>query len=412
MRIGSIEYYYLIEVSAGQFGINFSTGTAGFSTCSYYTVLLLLSVRQGEAKSPGKGDTYRRQSIDRPSTLCEMAPIGASSTLVPRLVLLTLVSTAVLFPGMCQPFISNLYGFLYRWSVFNLSFFETIETLLCYITIEPIYTAIFARFPHRHIDVRDPGWRQRSAAGETPTPPRPKMKRPSHRLTELCIYVAPVLLLDLTLVKKYAGVSVEAIRKSAGYPPWPVQDSISASFLAPTLHNFSLRSPLQLHRALPLEPPTSRRVVIELAVSIFLYDALFFGIHILFHRIPALHRIHGPHHKHNEIHPQVTNRLSVTERVALILLANFSLNIIGSHVLTRASFVPMFIYLLVEVHSGVDLDWQYDKILPRGWGAGTVKHAAHHREGRRFFQPFFCWWDDGLEYWERRKLRRRAWLRH
>jgi cholesterol 25-hydroxylase len=175
---------------------------------------------------------------------------------------------------------------------------------------------------------------------------------------------------------------------------------ISTSFLLPTFHRFSLGSPLQLHRALPPAPPSSRRVVSELIVSIIIYDALFFFIHILFHRIPALHRIHGPHHKHAEIHPQVTNRLSVTERVALILLANFALNIIGSHVLTRTSFVPLFIYLLVEVHSGLDLDWGYDKILPPGCGAETVKHAEHHREGKRFFQPFFSWWDDGLEYLE------------
>jgi cholesterol 25-hydroxylase len=158
-----------------------------------------------------------------------------------------------------------------------------------------------------------------------------------------------------------------------------------------------MQSPLQFVRALPPDPPSSRRVILELAVSLFLYDTLFFAIHIAFHRIPSLHRIHVPHHGHNEIHPQVTNRLTVTERVALILLANFSLNIIGSHVLTRTVFIPVFIYFLIEVHSGVDLDWQYDKILPPNWGAGTRKHATHHRDGKRFYQPFFCWWDNWLE---------------
>lgn len=336
--------------------------------------------------------------------------------LVLRLALLTLVASAVLLPNVWQPFVSSVYRLLNGWSVFNLSIFETLETMLCYIVIEPIYTAIFAHNPQSRIDVRGPKWtKQRtsdaagggSAAGEAPPPPLPKMMRPSRRLGEMVTYVAPLLLLDLTLIKKYAGVDLETIRQSGGYAARAVEDGIyqghiSTHFLAPTLHNFSLRSPLQLHRALPLEPPTSRRVVIELAVSLFLYDTLFFAIHVLFHRIPALNRFHGPHHKHNEMHPQVTNRLSVTERVSLILLANFSLNIIGSHVLTRTCFVPLFIYLLIEVHSGVDLNWQYDKILPRGWGAGTRKHAVHHREGKRFFQPFFCWWDDAYEYWEKR----------
>lgn len=343
-----------------------------------------------------------------------------------RLGLLALIASAVLVPEMWQPAVSRFYRALYQWPFFNASFFETVETVLCYITVEPMYTAIFARNPDRRIDVRDPAWtRRRTGAstgdvhspGDVPPPgdalaprrpPLPKMARPSRRLRELLTYVAPLLLLDLTLVKKYAGVDVSAIRQSSGHPTTPAgngthpRGNISAHFLAPTLHNFSLRSPLQLHRALPPEPPTSRRLVFELAVSFFLYDTLFFAIHILFHRVPALHRVHGPHHKHGEIHPQVTNHLSVAERVALILLANFSLNIIGGHVLTRTCFVPLFVYLLVEVHSGLDLGWQYDKILPRGWGAGARKHAAHHREGKRFFQPFFCWWDDMLDSWERR----------
>ncbi|KMP02764.1 cholesterol 25-hydroxylase [Coccidioides immitis H538.4] len=277
----------------------------------------------------------------------------------PRVILLAIVCTGILWPSAWQPVVSALYRYLYTWPFFNRSFFETVETVLCYITIEPIYTARFARNPSRRIDVRDG-----ANSGNKARPKLPKMKRPSRRLRELLIYVSPLLLLDLTLIKKYAGVDINAIR---------------------------------LVRALPHEPPTSRRVLLELAVSLFIYDALFFVIHIAFHRIRALHRIHGPHHGHLEIHPQVTNRLSVAERVSLILLANFSLNIIGSHVLTRTLFVPVFVYLLIEVHSGVDLDWQYDKILPQGWGAGPRKHALHHREGKRFYQPFFCWWDNWLE---------------
>ena len=100
------------------------------------------------------------------------------------------------------------------------------------------------------------------------------------------------------------------------------------------------------------------------------------------------------------MHAQVTNRLSVAERLALVLLANFSLNIIGSHVLTRTAFVPFFVGLLIDVHSGLDLPLGYDKILPFGMGAGSRVHAIHHRTGEGAFQPFFCWWDTGLEWIE------------
>ncbi|KAJ5489573.1 hypothetical protein N7539_004463 [Penicillium diatomitis] len=314
------------------------------------------------------------------------------SVWIPRLIILAITFTSIACPSWWQPAVSKLYGSFYSWSLYNRSFFETLETVFCYVTIEPIYTWRYAHNPTRRVDIRQ------STTNTKGRPALPKMKRPSTRLPELVTYVAPLLLLDLTLIKKYAGVDIASIRQSGGYAPCPAsQGTISPSFLAPTFHRFTLHSPLQLVRALPPEAPTSRRVLFELAASIFLYDALFFVIHIAFHRIPFLHRIHGPHHGHNEIHPQVTNRLSVTERTALILLANFALNIIGSHVLTRTLFIPIFIYLLIEVHSGVELDWQYDKVLPPGWGAGPIKHAMHHREGKRYFQPFFCWWDNLLE---------------
>lgn len=320
------------------------------------------------------------------------------SVWIPRTILLAIIVTGIFCPSWWQPVISRLYTFLFNSYLYNRSFFETLETLVCYITIEPIYTWRYAHNPTRRVDVRP---RTDIVKGR---PALPKMKRPSHRMMELMTYAAPLLLLDLTLVKKYAGVDVASIRQSGGYTPYPsAQGSISPSFLAPTFHRFSVKAPLQFVRALPPEAPTSHRVIFELITSLILYDALFFAIHIAFHRIPSLHQIHGPHHGHNEIHPQVTNRLSVTERVALILLANFALNIIGSHVLTRTMFVPIFIYLLIEVHSGVDLDWQYDKILPSNWGAGTAKHATHHREGKRYYQPFFCWWDNWLEAFEKRR---------
>ena len=228
----------------------------------------------------------------------------------------------------------------------------------------------------------------------------PKMKRPSQRMGEIALYAAPLLAMDFIMIKKFAGVSVTDIRRSGGYPVIdPAQhESMSPYFLKPTLHNFRLTSPLHLHRALPQEPPTSRRVVLELMIAFFIYDALFFFIHIAFHRIKSLARIHLPHHTHSEMHPQVTNRLSITERLSLILLANFSLNIIGSHVFTRTMFVPIFVYLLVDVHSGLDLPLGYDKIIPFGMGAGSKVHAVHHRTGEGAFQPFFTWWDKGVEW--------------
>ncbi|KAG9237302.1 hypothetical protein BJ875DRAFT_164592 [Amylocarpus encephaloides] len=317
-----------------------------------------------------------------------------SSVAIPRIIIGTFLVTAISLPTLYSPILAFCYTWLLHSRVYNCSLFETGEILLLYAIIEPIYTYRFARNPSRRIDVRPQG-------EHGPKRLLPQLRRPTRRLIEIGKSILPLATLDLILVKKYAGVAVSDIRRSGGYTPFPTdQGNIRGSFLAPTLHRFSWSSPLQLVRALPTDIPSSRRIVLELLVAFVIYDTMFFFVHIAFHRVPYLRRVHHPHHTHAEINPQVTNRLSMIERVSLILSANFSLNIIGGHVLTRTLFVPLFVYLLVEVHCGMDLEWGYDKIMPFGLGAGSRKHAVHHRVGEGHYQQFFCWWDDGLVWVE------------
>lgn len=321
---------------------------------------------------------------------------SSSQAFWPRSVLLIVLFFAISTPGLLQKPLSSIYGYLYRSAFYRFSGFETVETVLCYAIIETGYIYKFLRSPHLRIDKRGSSLQDT----ESSRPKLPKMRRPSKRMGEIAIYIAPLLAMDFVMIKKFAGVSVADIRQAGGYPPIdPSQyEFIKPTFLIPTVHNFRLDSPLQLQRALPPDPPTSRRLVLELLIAFFIYDTLFFLFHVAFHRIRLLALFHQPHHTHAEIHPQVTNNLSVLERLSLVLLANFSLNIIGSHVLTRTAFVPIFVYLLVEIHSGLDLPWGYDKIMPFGVGAGSRTHAIHHRTGEGAFAPFFCWWDKGLEW--------------
>ncbi|KAL8726437.1 MAG: hypothetical protein Q9166_006715 [cf. Caloplaca sp. 2 TL-2023] len=228
------------------------------------------------------------------------------------------------------------------------------------------------------------------------------MQRPSKRIGEALTYIFPLLLLDLTLIKKYGGVSVHDMALSGNYDISSVTKTIHGTFLAPTLHNFTLSSPLQIRRALPVAPPTSRKITLQLATSLFIYDTLFFGFHFILHR-PFFATVHSHHHNHHEINPQITNQLDIFERLGLVLLANFSLNIIGSHVLTRTIFVVIFVWLLVDIHSGMDLEWGYDKILPAGWASGSKRHSVHHRVGTTFYEPFFNWWDDAYEWFRKRQ---------
>ena len=325
--------------------------------------------------------TFRHGSLD------------LSSIWIPRFLVTLLLGSSVALPDIYQPALNVLYTSLRHSSIYTASTFETWWTVIIYAFIEASYTYRFGHEPQLRLANRE-------GNGSKSPKPIPKMQRPKNRLAEGLTYILPLLLLDLTLIKKYGGVSVHDMAMSGGYDLSSMTKTIHGTFLAPTLHNSTLSSPLQTRRALPAAPPTSRDVVLQLTASLFIYDTLFFGFHLVLHH-PLFTRIHSHHHNHQEINPQITNQLDIFERLGLVLLANFSLNIIGSHVLTRTVFVVVFVWLLIDIHSGMDLEWGYDKILPEGWASGSKRHSVHHRVGNRYYEPFFNWWDDAYE-WIRR----------
>ena len=305
------------------------------------------------------------------------------------------LASAIFLPNIYQPALDLTWNTLSRLRVYRWSTFETFWTVFWYGAIEDLITIAF---------INNPEWRLAhqhkpyDALREQP-PRKPKgMRRPSRRGYEIMIYVLPLLAMDLTMIKKFAGVPLVDILTSGNYDTTrmsSLETTHKSTFLVPSIHNFTLQSPLQTERALNTDPPSSRRLAVELILSFVIYDALFFLFHLALHTLPGLRYWHQPHHSHGEMHPQITNQLSIFERLGLVLLANFSLNIIGSHVLTRTLFVPMFVHLLVELHSGLSLPWAYDKILPYNLGAGARKHADHHREGGGGYEPFFNWCDAG-----------------
>ena len=323
---------------------------------------------------------------------------GLSSIWTPRSFLLLLLGTSLVTPSVYQPVLDSLYASLRQSSLFTASTFETWWTVIIYAIIEVTYTYRFARNPQLRLA-------NHANHGTASPKPIPKMRRPKHRMVEGLTYISPLLLLDLTLIKKYAGVPVQDMVLSGNYHLSSVTKTIHGTFLAPTLHNFTLSSPLQTRRAVPTAPPTSRELVLQLVTSLFIYDTLFFAFHLSLHH-PKFASIHSQHHNHREINPQITNQLDMFERLGLVLLANFSLNIIGSHVLTRTIFVLIFVWLLVDIHSGMDLKWGYDKILPPGWASGSKRHSIHHRVGNRYYAPFFNWWDDMHEWICKRRVDR------
>ena len=309
-----------------------------------------------------------------------------------RIGIIATLLSCVVYPKLFQPLLDDLWNKLqgigpYRWSSF-----ETIWTVFWYGYLEVRMTNIFMTHPQ---------WRfgQLRVKDNKPVLRVKGMRRPSRRIAEIVTYIVPLLLMDFTMIKKFDGVPLDEILLSGNYDSLnatstPNSSRYTSSFLVPTFHNFTSTSPLQLQRALPTAAPSSRRLVLELISSFLLYDTLFFMFHFAMHRLPLIRTYHIPHHRHDsQINPQVTNQLHVFERLGLVLLANFSLNVLKSHVLTRTIFVPIFVWLLVEIHSGMDLPLGYEKILPPSWGGGAESHALHHRTGGGGYEPFFTWWD-------------------
>ncbi|KAL4237002.1 hypothetical protein ACF0H5_005386 [Mactra antiquata] len=283
-----------------------------------------------------------------------------------RFISILVVIVSIYYKELLQLCIDKSYEFALTTWVFNSVYFETFLATFCYGVITAVYPWLIDKF--RCLD---------------------KYKiHPSVRYEEVTVleilkmgilYMAPLMLLDTFLVKKYHGVD-------------------------PSIWIDKRRTNIQTTRALPVIPPSTIGIVFQLFASFILYDALFFVIHLTLHKNIYLYKyVHRHHHDHEHVHCHVTNQLTITERITLILSANFALKVFNSHPLTRAIFVPIFIGILVDNHTGYDLPFGMHRMLPFGLVGGSVKHFQHHMNGKRNYQPIFTYLDKLLEWYGTKK---------
>ncbi len=191
-------------------------------------------------------------------------------------------------------------------------------------------------------------------------------------IKEAAVYAAPFMFLDTFMVKKYVGVDPRE---------WDVRRA----------------SVVQYTRALPTTAPTTAQIPTHLLGAFIVYDAAFFVLHLACHSNKFLYKhIHAPHHDHEVLTSRVSNKMTVVERVALVLCANESLKLMGSHPLTRLFFVPILLYWLMENHLGYDTPWGLHRVVPWGLIGGSPRHFTHHVHGHRFYEPFFTYIDDWI----------------
>jgi cholesterol 25-hydroxylase len=259
-----------------------------------------------------------------------------------------------------QQLVNLIWSYLLRTWLFNSVYFETVWTACVY---PPILVSAAA--------MERVAWLRRYKLHPASTVPQSRWR---DVLLEAVTYMAPLLLLDTVMVKRYTGVGIDPAEWSARAAHW-----------------------IQSTRALPSLPPTVLQMCAHLTLSFVLYDLLFFAVHYSVHRSATLYRrVHAHHHAHAHVHAKVTNQLHVLERIVLVLSANFALRLVHAHPLTRTLFVPLFLAAITDNHSGYDLPWTLDKVVPGGVVGGSAAHFAHHQHGDRHYQPFLTYIDTFL----------------
>ncbi|CAC5414486.1 CH25H [Mytilus coruscus] len=276
--------------------------------------------------------------------------------LMTRILIVGVLVLMYIYSSQVQTWIDQLWYFLLTSTIYNSVYFETWFTTFCYAFIIAIYPfvlhyikplekyKIHPSVTYEHQSVLFLVWKA-------------------------ILYMAPLATMDTFIVKKYHGVQPD------------VWDDKRVNWIQTT-------------RALPEMPPTVLQLIVHLIGSVLLFDLIFFFIHFSLHKNFWLYKtFHRYHHDHDVLHPHITDQLTVTERLALVLSANFALKCFNSHPLTRTFFVPVFVFLLVENHTGYDIPLGIHRIIPFGILSGPVKHYNHHVNGERNYQPFLNYMD-------------------
>jgi len=137
--------------------------------------------------------------------------------------------------------------------------------------------------------------------------------------------------------------------------------------------------------------PTALQVCRDVGLGLLLYDSLFFCGHLLMHKIPLVYRlVHRKHHINPECRAAEIVRLSAFEEVLEVGMSIVALNFLKAHPISRSIYNCIITFLLTELHCGFDLPWTPQNVIPFGLATGSRRHHYHHRNGKHYYQKFFC----------------------
>lgn len=151
--------------------------------------------------------------------------------------------------------------------------------------------------------------------------------------------------------------------------------------------------------ALAWAAPSFNTVVLQILGGLFMYDFFFFFGHFLMHNVSKsfFRTFHGKHHVNSEVRAADTVRLTVVEEVVDVLCSIAGLRLLRAHPISRAIYDIVITFLLVELHCGYSMPWSPQNLMPSVF-AGSKRHHLHHKFGNVYFQKFFRYLDDSMNF--------------
>ena len=124
------------------------------------------------------------------------------------------------------------------------------------------------------------------------------------------------------------------------------------------------------------------RLSIEVCTGIFMYDIIFWCVHVVMHRSPTVFAlVHQQHHTHKHLTPGSTVSHTLVDG-AVQVLVNIMVQQYSpygyKHSLSRLVHNVVVTYMLVEIHSELDAPWSLHNLFGGRVFGGALRHRYHH----------------------------------
>mmetsp|Transcript_36566 Transcript_36566/g.53682 ORF Transcript_36566/g.53682 Transcript_36566/m.53682 type:complete len:437 (+) Transcript_36566:59-1369(+) len=150
--------------------------------------------------------------------------------------------------------------------------------------------------------------------------------------------------------------------------------------------------------------PTTLQICRDVSLGLIVYDLGFFVFHYFFHKVPLAYKLfHKKHHTSTEVRACDQVRLSGVEEIVDVGISILTLNYLRAHPVSRTIYNIIITFLLTELHSGYAFPWSPQEVVPFGLATGSKGHHYHHRNGRHYYQKFFCTVDRLFGFVEKKK---------